>query len=77
MFNSIIYSSDVLVDSSCKKVNSRNQCLECYSNYKALPITVDNIQVVNCVQKIIENGYCLEVDKNGTCLHCMARMYFD
>lgn len=42
-----------------------------------MPITVDGVQVVNCVKKITDNGYCVTSDRNGSCIECVARMYLD
>ena len=65
----------------CKKTNRQGQCIECYSNYNPIPISVvignASIQVLNCVQKITGNNYCLQSDKNDVCIQCVTRMYLE
>ena len=76
IYNSIVGNDDLL-GSSCKKYNSKGECMECYFGYEAVKMN-SSVSGVNCIQSndSTQHSYCISPNReNGKCLECVYRMF--
>ena len=61
-------------DSVACRTMSDNNCVACNTGFDAVKVSSQPL-IVNCVQQINGNAYCLVFDDKKQCTKCVLRMY--